>query len=182
MINITSAEISNLTQNIITWVLAHGIKIVLILITTVLINRFLKTFIEKSITGRVEDKILGVDGKKRGETLISIFEGTFKFISWIIAFLMILPELGVEVAPLLAGVGVIGLAIGMAARGIVSDFLSGLFIIIENQYYIGDRVKIAGIEGIVKEITLRRTIIEDENGTSHLIPNSKITIVSKKNK
>jgi small conductance mechanosensitive channel len=182
MINLNSAEINSLTQNIITWVLAHGIKIVLILIATILINRFLKAFIKKSITGRVENKILGADGKKRGETLISIFEGTFKFISWVIAFLMILPELGVEVAPLLAGVGVVGLAISMAARGIVSDFISGLFIILENQYYIGDRVKIAGIEGVVKEITLRRTIIEDENGMSHLIPNSKITIVSKKNK
>ena len=182
MTNLNGIEVNNLTQNIIAWLLTHGIKIILILIATVLINRFLKAFIKKSITKQAESKILGAEGKKRGETLISIFEGTFKFISWVIAFLMILPEFGVEVAPLLAGVGVVGLAVSMAARGIISDFISGLFIIIENQYYIGDRVKIAGIEGVVKEITLSRTMIEDENGTSHLIPNSKITIVSKKNK
>ncbi len=93
---------------------------------------------------------------------------------------MILPEFGINTAPILASLGVAGLAIGMAAKDIVSDFIAGLFIIMENQYRLGDKVKVAGLEGKVKEITLRRTILESEDGSTHSIPNSKVAVVSKK--
>lgn len=162
------------------WLIAHGIKIALILIVTILINRFLKVFIRKTVKKQIKDNIPREEERKRIETLISVFEGTFKFIVWIVAVLMILPEFGVNTAPILAGLGVAGLAIGMAAKGIVSDFISGLFIIMENQYHIGDKVKIAGLEGEVKEITLRRTILKSEDGSIHSVPNSKVVIVSKK--
>ena len=71
------------------------------------------------------------------------------------------------------------LAVGMAARGIVADFIFGIFILLEGQYDIGDKVKIVGLEGIVEEITLRRTIIKDKEGAFHYIPNSQIKIVSR---
>ncbi|XOA42833.1 MAG: mechanosensitive ion channel family protein [Candidatus Nealsonbacteria bacterium] len=167
-------------QDLISWLLSHGLKILLILIAANLINRFLKTFIKKVVKRQIKNKISQEEEKKRVETLLTIFEGTLKFIVWIVTVLMILPELGINIAPILAGVGVVGLAVGMAARGIISDFISGLFIILENQYHTGDKIKIAGLEGEVKEITLRRTIIKDKEGVSHSIPNSKITIVSKK--
>ena len=173
-------DITNIIQNLISWLGIHGLKIILILIAAKLINRFFKTLVRRAIKKQIKNRISEEEKRKRGETLISVFEGTFKFIVWIVAILMILPELGINIAPLLAGVGVAGLAIGMAAKGIVSDFISGLFIILEDQYHIGDKIKIAGFEGIVEEITLRRTILKDEEGVSHLIPNSKITIVSKK--
>ncbi|MCP6719053.1 MAG: mechanosensitive ion channel family protein [Patescibacteria group bacterium] len=172
-------NIQTIIQNITSWFLAHGIKITLILITAFLINKFLKTFIRKAVKKQIADK-MSEEGKKRVETLISVFEGTFRFIIWIVALLMILPELGVSTAPILASIGIAGLAVGMATKDIVSDFISGLFIIMENQYDIGDKVKIAGLEGRVEEITLRRTIIKDEEGTVHSIPNSKVTLVSKK--
>ena len=117
---------------------------------------------------------------KKAETLISVFEGTTNFVVWIIAVLMILPEFKIDITPILTSLGVAGLAIGMAARSVISDFISGIFIIFENQYNVGDKVKIAGIEGEVREITLRRTIIKDKNNVLHLIPNSQIKIVSKK--
>lgn len=172
--------VEDVVQNLISWFLSHGIKIVLILVTTVLITRFLKTFIKKTVEKQIRDKISEDEEKKRIETLIGVFEGTFKFIVWIAAVLMILPELGVNTSPILASIGVAGLAIGMAAKNIVSDFISGLFIIMENQYRIGDKIKVAGVEGEVKEITLRRTMIKDKEGGLHSIPNSKIIIVSKK--
>lgn len=173
-------DIQNLIQNSISWFLAHGIKIIIILIAVNLINRFLKTVIRKAVENQIKNKISEQEKRMRIETLIAVFEGTLKFIIWIAALLMILPELGLEVAPILAGVGVAGLAIGMAAKGIVSDFIAGLFIILEDQYRIGDKVEISNIEGTVKEITLRRTIIKSEDGLIHSIPNSKITVVSKK--
>jgi len=173
-------DIQIIIQNIVSWFLAHGIKIILILVVTVLINRFLKSFIKRVIKRQIRNNISKEEERKRINTLISVFEGTLKFIVWVAAVIIILPELGLNIAPVLTGVGIVGLAVGMASRDIVSDFISGLFIILENQYHIGDIIKIAGLEGEVKEITLRRTIIKDKEDTFHSIPNSKITIVSKK--
>ncbi len=173
-------EIQNLIQNLTSWFLAHGIKIVIILIAANLINRFSKTIIKKTIEKQIQGNISEQEERMRIETLIAVFEGTLKFIVWVIALLMILPEFGLEIAPILASVGVMGLAVGMAAKDIISDFIAGLFIIMENQYYIGEKIKVAGVEGKVKEITLRKTIIESEDGSIHSIPNSKVTVVSKK--
>lgn len=172
-------DVQNFIQSIIPWFLSHGIKIILILIAAIFINRFLKAFLEKAIIKQIKNRIDG-EKRKRAETLISVFGGTLNFIIWITAILMILPEFGVNIAPILAGLGLIGLAIGMAAKGIISDFISGLFILLEGQYHVGDKVKIAGIEGQVKEITLRRTIIKDEAGLLHLIPNGQIKAITKK--
>lgn len=162
-------------QNLIFWFLSHGIKIILILIVAYLINQFLKIFIKKTIKNRFD----GLK-QKRAETLISVFGETFKFIIWIIALLMIISEFGVNIAPILASVGLAGLAIGMAAKDIISDFISGLFILLEDQYSIGDRIKIGGVEGVVQEISLRKTIIKDETNFLHSIPNGQIKQISKK--
>jgi len=163
------------------WFLSGGIRVVLIIVAAFFINRFLKIFIRKGINNYVKNRING-ERKKRVETLISIFSGTLSFLIWIIAVLMILPEMGLNVAPILAGLGLAGLAVGMAARDVIADFISGLFILLEGQYFVGDVVKISGIEGEVKEITLRRTILRDETGTLHSFPNSQIKLVSKKAK
>ena len=173
-------EIATFIQNLTSWFFSHGIKIFVILIMASFGDRFLKTIIEKAIKGSIKNHISQEEKRKRIETLMSVFKGTLRFMVWTMALLMILPEFGVNITALLAGVGVAGLAVGMAAREIVSDFLSGLFIILENQYRIGDNIKVAGLEGQVEEITLRRTIIKDKEGTFHSIPNSKITIVSKR--
>ncbi len=79
---------------------------------------------------------------------------------------MILPEFGINIAPILARVGLMGLVVDMADRDIISDFISGLFLLLKDQYHTGDKIKILGIEGEVKEITLRRMVIKDEAGFS----------------
>ena len=172
----------NFFQAVISWFLAHGIKAALILITAFFLNYFLRTFIEKGINKKIKDRVSEGEKKKRAETLISVFGGTLSFVIWIIAFLMILPQLGLDIAPILAGLGLAGLAVGMAAKDIISDFISGLFILLENQYYVGDEIKISGIEGKVTEITLRRTTLKDEAGLFHSFPNSQIKMISKKEK
>jgi len=169
----------NFIQNLIPWFLSHGIKIICILVGSYFLNQFFQVFLGKVIKKKIKDKVNGRK-KKKAETLLSVFGGTLRFAVYILAILIILSELGINIAPILAGLGVAGLAIGMAARDILADFISGIFIILENQYEIGDRVKIAGIEGEVKEITLRKTVIVDESGFFHLIPNSQIKIISKK--
>ena len=90
---------------------------------------------------------------------------------------MILPELGINATPLLAGAGLVGLAIGMGAKNLIQDYLSGLFILLEDQYRAGEKVKIAGMEGEVKNFNLRRTVLQDETGNAYYIPNSQVTVV-----
>ena len=171
--------IQNFLQNLIPWLLSGGVKIVVILIAVVLADRFLKTLLKRIIGKQIKNRVNG-EKRKRADTLISILSGTSSFVIWIIAILMILPEFGINIAPILAGMGLLGLAVGMAARDIISDFISGFFIILESQYQVGDKIKISGIEGEVKEITLRRTIIKDKTGLIHSVPNGQIKTVAKK--
>ena len=173
--------IGDLIKNFSPWLAFGGIRVVFILFGAYLLSHFLQVFIEKIIQRNLTDKI-NQERKKKVETLISVFGGTIRFVIYIVAVLMILPEFGINIAPILAGLGLAGLAVGMAARDVISDFISGIFIILENQYQIGDKIKIVGIEGEVKELTLRRTVIVDENNICHSVPNSQIKLVSKKAK
>jgi small conductance mechanosensitive channel len=92
----------------------------------------------------------------------------------VIAVITILPEFGVNIATLIAGLGIGGLAIAFAAQGLVRDFISGFFVILEDQYRIGDVVSISGVSGVVEEIGLRRTVLRDVDANVHSIPNGKI--------
>ena len=166
------------------WLLFHGLKILAILIGAFLIRRFARVVIEKIIRKAiVANNFLSPEAeKKREDTLISVFEGTFRAIIWIVAALMIIAELGVNIGPLLAGAGVIGLAIGFGAQYIIRDFFTGLFIILENQYRVGDVVCIKDICGEVENINLRMTILRDVDGAVHHIPNGEIKIATNKTK
>ena len=165
------------------WLLVHGVKIIAVFAVAWLVNKIGKRIIE-----RIVRKIVKVDKetknyqeeRKREDTLIKIFSGSLNFIVWLMAFLVVLPEFGINITPFLAGAGILGLVIGMGSKDLITDFLSGLFIILENQYRIGDTVAIAGIEGMVKDINFRRTILLDKNGTVHYIPNGQIKITSNK--
>ena len=157
-----------------------GMRVILILLSAFLVERFLRGLIRKFVESRLKDKIFKEERRAQLETIISIFSGTSRFIIWSIAILVVLPEFGIDISPILAGLGVAGLAVGMAAKSVISDFIAGIFIVLEGQYYVGEKVKIAGVEGEVKEISLRKTVIEDKDGLLHLIPNSQIKTVAKK--
>lgn len=162
--------LTNLSSSII---ISAG-KIGSIIIMAFAGNYLLQRIIAKEIYRKIQGS-----HKERIKTLVTVFSGTVRFLISILALLLILPEFGINIAALLAGISVFGLAISLAAQNIVTDFLSGVFIILEDQYIIGDKVKVAGIEGVVKEMSLRRTIIEDEQGTVHYIPNGQIKGVAK---
>src|SRR5664279_5257636 len=95
-----------------------------------------------------------------------------------IAGMQILALLGINMGPLLASAGVAGLAIGFGAQTLVKDFINGFFILAENQYDIGDTIRIAGVQGVVENMTLRRTVLRDSDGTVHTVPSSEIRVVS----
>ncbi|MFZ0285448.1 MAG: mechanosensitive ion channel family protein [Terriglobales bacterium] len=111
-------------------------------------------------------------------TLASVVTSIGVFVILFVAALEVLPLFGLNLGPLLASAGVAGLAIGFGAQTLVKDFINGFFILIDNQYDIGDKVSIAGVKGIVEDMSLRRTTLRDDDGTVHIVPNSQITIVS----
>ncbi|MBL7155089.1 MAG: mechanosensitive ion channel [Candidatus Portnoybacteria bacterium] len=116
--------------------------------------------------------------KKRAETLGSILIATGNAIIYIIILLMTLNLFGINIAPILAGAGIIGLAVGFGAQSLVKDFVSGLFILLENQYSVGDKVKIGNFEGEVLKITMRSTILRDQEGKTFYISNGLIKDVT----
>jgi small conductance mechanosensitive channel len=152
-------------------------KVLVILIGAWLLTRSLKL-----ITGRVlkvaERHSGGARSIAQVRTLASVIRATGIGIIVFLAALEILPLLGFKLEPLLASAGVAGVAIGLAAQTIVKDCLNGVLILVEDQYNVGDVVKLAGLGGKVEGMTLRRTMVRDNDGTLYIIPNSQITVVA----
>jgi small conductance mechanosensitive channel len=115
---------------------------------------------------------------KRAHTLGNILRHAFLIIITFVAVLMILGELGIQLGPLLATAGIGALAIGFGAQSLVKDVISGFFIILENQYRIGDVIEVAGVSGLVESVSLRKTVLRDLKGKVHTIPNGEIKVVS----
>ena len=169
-------------QDITSWLTDHGLRILLILLLAYIAYRLAKVTIP-----RIVNKTLAVRGKgrrarswfeKRSQTLSGILIGSLGIFTAIIALSMILSEIGLDIGPLIAGAGVLGVAIGFGAQSLVKDFFSGLFILLEDQYNKGDVVKIAGISGLVEDVNLRRTLLRDLDGIVHTIPNGQISTTS----
>src|ERR1700733_12872364 len=111
-------------------------------------------------------------------TMAAILRGTSYGIIGFIVLLHVLSIFGINLTPLLASAGVVGVGIGLGAQSIFKDMLNGIFILIEDQYNVGEVVKIAGLQGTVEDLTLRCTTLRDGDGTLYTIPNSQITTVS----
>jgi small conductance mechanosensitive channel len=165
---------------IIPWLLTSGLKIIFIIIGSIILNKVITTFIEKAVRIAVRpDGISSKDAEeKRENTLIQIFTTTSKIALLTITGLMVLQEFGVEIAPILAAAGIVGLAFGFGGQYLIRDVISGLFIILENQYRIGDVVNFDNAGGTVEEISLRKTTLRDLDGTVHHIPHGEIKKVS----
>lgn len=136
------------------------------------LNKILVHQISKS------DNIHTQEGEKRINTLLGILTGTFKIIIWIIFLMILLKMLGLDIAPLLAGAGILGLAVGFGAQELVRDFISGFFILFDNQIRTGDYAIINGTGGNVEKIELRTVTLRDMAGTVHIFQNGKINSLS----
>lgn len=111
-------------------------------------------------------------------TVVGVIRSAGIFVILLVTLMQVLLVFGIEVAPLLASAGIAGLAIGFGAQTLVKDVINGFFILAENQFEIGDGIRTAGVQGTVEEITMRRTILRDSDGTVHIIPNGMMQIVS----
>src|SRR3972149_3693381 len=163
------------------WLLADGTRIGLILFLSVgallalgvAVPAAIKSFVAQQMPGQPEEEV-----QKRVNTLTAVLVTAGQVFIIGIATLIILSELGINIAPVLAGAGVAGIALGFGAQSVVKDIIAGVFIVMENQYRVGDVVKIADIAGLVEEINLRRTVLRDLDGVVHVVPNGEIRVAS----
>ena len=149
------------------------IALVVVKIGTALINRLMAS------NGKVSG--LAID-EPRVKTLTSLLQSTLRYVTSIVAFLMILDLLGIDTKALLGGAAVLGLAVGFGAQNLVRDVITGFFLIYERQYDVGDYVSIAGVSGIVEQIGLRTTVIREFSGDVHTIPNGLIEKTTNKSR
>ena len=119
---------------------------------------------------------------KRLETLGRVFRYIAAVVISLITVMLVLSELGISIAPILASAGIVGLAVGFGAQSLVKDYFSGLFMLLENQIHQGDVVEVAGLGGLVEEVTLRYIRLRDYEGSVHFIPNGTVTTVTNRSR
>lgn len=171
-------------ENIILFTQDHAIAVGVILVVSFILSKSLKRVLEGVVRRTIRgDKYSSKEAEeKRENTLINVFEATLRIVIFGAAFMMILSELGVNIGPLIAAAGVVGLALGFGGQYLIKDIIAGFFIILENQYRVGDIVSINGKNGEVQSVNLRVTALRDVDGTVHYIPNGEIKIASNMSK
>jgi small-conductance mechanosensitive channel len=161
------------------WFKSTGIRVIVIVAIAVAVYLICRPIIRSVIKRIVSHRMADEDEteiQQRIDTLSSILVKIVGIIILIIAVITILPEFGVNITTLIAAIGVGGLAIAFAAQSLIKDFIAGFFILLEDQYGIGDVVSVAGIAGVVEDITLRRTVLRDLDANVHSVPNGKVEL------
>lgn len=166
------------------WLKVHAANIIIILLVAWLLGvlsriliRRIAIALEKTHRG---DEIALREQEKRSKTVWSLFGVTLRVVIYTVALLMILAELGINITALLAGAGIVGIALGFGAQSVVKDLLAGLFILIEDQYRMGDVIELNGgaFGGTVEKVSVRTTWLRAFNGNLHIIPNGSIEAVT----
>jgi len=152
-------------------------KIVFALILAFIFQSIVNFFVNR-LNKRAEHLVGNAQRAAQLRTMASILRATSYAIVGFYLLTQILAALGVSLGPFIASAGVIGLGISFGAQSIFKDMLTGIFILIENQYSVGDTIKIAGLTGVVEDLSLRVTRLRDGDGTVYIVPNSQITTVS----
>ncbi len=155
----------NIQPFIVNIIEAHYIEVIKIaaifFLGRIILRKIVKRTIRLASGKKGESRIMS---EKRAKTLGDIIVTTCNVVIYVIVILMLLNLFGVDMAPILAGIGILGLAVGFGAKNLVKDFISGLFILIEDQYSLGDKVQIGSFEGKVIKITIRSTVLRNEEG------------------
>jgi len=173
---------SEQTRNILEWLSGAPLRIVIVLIAA-----WISYSIGHRTIDRAINKLATADLKpgpgvakrqaERARTTGSVLNSILKAVVWIIAIGMILGEFGFNLGPVIASAGVIGVAIGLGAQTLVRDILSGIFMLIEDQYGVGDQIKVLEIEGVVEKVGLRITTIRDRDDVLWYVRNGEILII-----
>lgn len=166
----------------IDWLVWRGpalstLRILLILVVAGVAIRLLQG-VARGVRVRVASRLGGVDAARRAETLGRVVRYLIALVVSAVAVMLVLGEVGISLAPILGAAGVVGLAIGFGAQSLVKDYFTGFFLLFEDQIRTGDVVKVAGLAGLVEDITLRHVRLRDYDGNVHFVPNGLITTVT----
>ncbi len=178
------SELTNFdVKTITTWLTTTGLQILIILIVAFVCYRLL-IVASRQITLRIQamDDEQNSHHDRRAETFSQLLRTSGMVVIVTVAVLMILDQVGINIGPLIASVGVASLALGLGLQTLVKDVISGLFLIIEDQYHIGDVIEVGGTFGTVENMTLRVTNIRDVNGYIHFVPNGEIRVVANRSR
>ena len=173
---------SEQTRNILEWLSGAPLRVFSVLVAAWIAQSIGHRAIERAV-----NKLATADLKpgpgfakrqaERARTTGSVLTSILKAAVWIIALAMILGEFGFNLGPVIASAGVIGVAIGLGAQTLVRDILSGIFMLIEDQYGVGDQITTLEIEGVVEKVGLRITTIRDKNGVLWYVRNGEILVI-----
>ena len=141
-------------------------------------RRVFRFIVSRRVEHDMTDPLTALEVRKRLETIDSFIRWVVRAFIVLIAILTVLIEFRIDLGPTVAGLGVIGIALGLWSQTIVRDYFNGLLILLENQFSVGDVVRIAGVSGAVEEFSLRRTILRDLDGIVHIVPNGEIKVAS----
>ena len=170
--------VSGWHDDLANWLRSKLPPIVVILIVAVVLTRLLGLITRKLQQFSTREELPSRIRAQQLRTIAAVIHSVGIFIIYFLALLQILEKLDVNVGPFLASAGIAGLAIGFGAQTLVHDVINGFFIILENIYDIGDVVKIAGVQGTVEYMSLRKTVLRDDTGALHSVPNSEVKIIS----
>jgi small conductance mechanosensitive channel len=156
----------------------HGVPKIVIALLLALIGQQILSFFVNRMRKSAAAMVGNAHRAAQLRTLAGIIRATGYGVIGFYVFIQVLGALGVPLGSFIAAAGVIGLGISFGAQSIFKDMLTGLFILLEDQYAVGDNIKIAGLQGTVEDLTLRMTRLRDGDGTLYIVPNSQITTVS----
>ncbi len=169
------------TQTIERWFLEHGISIIIILVVGIVLWVVLRQTMPPLVRRAMARPVRGESReglKRRADTLQGVFMGVGRIIIILMVIFLVLSELDVSIGPILAGFGVVGIAVGFGAQYLIKDLIAGIFVLMENQYRVGDVARVADVTGLVEEINLRKTVLRDLDGIVHHVPNGEIRVAS----
>lgn len=170
--------------SVMAWIAAHGLPIIAVIVLALLVRQFGGVFLDRLIRRIVSRGSTDDDAaeRQREDTLIRVSYGILNVAVWVIAVLTVLSEAGIDIAPLLAAAGIAGIAVGFGGQYLIRDLFAGLFIIIENQYRVGDVACLDGTCGLVEDISLRKATLRDLDGTVYHVPHGTVNKVSNMSK
>src|SRR5437016_6778900 len=164
---------------LVAWTRDRAPKLLVILVLAFILVRLLGLITRKIVALSEKTPAHGAVRSQQVRTVVGVVSSVGVFLIVFIAGMTLLKDVFlINIEPLLASAGIAGLAIGFGAQTLVKDVINGFFILLEDQYHLGDVVQIAGVKGTVEDMTLRRTALRDGDGSLHFIPNSEIKVVS----
>jgi small conductance mechanosensitive channel len=159
-------------------VLAIVVGIVVIRLARLFVHGVVKTLLDREVSEGTAQELSALEIKKRMDTIETLASNVINVFVVLIVGIMVLNKLGLDVGPAVAGLGVVGIAVGFGAQSLVRDYFNGALILIENQFSKGDVVTVAGVTGAVEDFSLRRTTLRDLDGVVHTVPNGEIKVTA----